>query len=103
MKKYYKLVRDKIPDIIKATGANCKTEILNEKDYQLQLYAKMYEELAEYYEADSVEELADLLEVIYAAAAAQGVSAAELDAIREQKAADRGRFDKRVLLLYVED
>lgn len=102
MKRYYKLVRDNIPDIIKATGARCRTEKVPDSHYLQVLDDKLQEELAEYIGSHNVEELADLLEVIYAAAAARGVSAVELDQMREAKAAERGRFDKRVFLLYVE-
>ncbi len=103
MKKYYKLVRDNIPDIIADTGAYCETVMLSETDYLHALDDKLNEELQEFLASDNVEELADLLEVIYAAAAARGVTAECLDAIRELKAAERGRFEKRVFLKYVED
>ena len=103
MKLYYKLVRDKIPDIIAATGARCTIRMLADKEYIEELDAKLQEELDEYHDSHNVEELADLLEVIYAAAAAQGVSAKELDALRAEKAARRGRFEKRIFLRFVED
>lgn len=103
MKIYNKLVRDKIPEIIAAGGGRCKTKTLQPVSYILELENKLTEEHDEYLLSHNVEELADLLEVIYAIAKIRGVSAAELDAIRERKAADRGRFDKKVFLLYAED
>ena len=60
--------------------------------------AKLDEELAEYHKDQNIEELADLLEVIYAAAAARGYTRAELEAVRAQKAEERGGFAKRLLL-----
>lgn len=103
MKFYKKLVRDKIPEIIKASGGRCAFRLLSDKDYLAALDAKLAEELAEYQESHSVEELADLLEVIYAAAKARGCSAETLDRIREEKAAERGRFDKKILLMAVRE
>ena len=70
--KYSKLVRDRIPEIIKASGKSCVTEILSDEAYLRLLDAKLDEELAEYHSDQNIEELADLLEVIYAAAMARG-------------------------------
>ncbi len=97
-KTYNKLVRDRIPAIIEASGAVCETEILNDADYLRLLDAKLDEELAEYHQDRNIEELADLLEVICACAKARGYSLAELEAVRAEKADKRGGFEKRILL-----
>lgn len=97
-KDYYKLVRDRIPEVIRASGGSSLTEELDDETYLELLDQKLDEELLEYHVDGNVEELADLLEVIYAAAAARGCSAAELDAIRAEKAAKRGAFEKKLLL-----
>ena len=70
--KYNKLVRDRIPEIIEVSGKICATEILSDEAYLRLLDAKLDEELAEYHSDQNIEELADLLEVIYAAAMARG-------------------------------
>ena len=70
--KYNKLVRDRIPEIIEASGKSCVTEILSDEAYLRLMDAKLDEELAEYHSDQTIEELADLLEVIYAAAMARG-------------------------------
>ena len=70
--KYSKLVRDRIPEIIEASGNTCITEILSDSDYLRMIDAKLDEELAEYHKDQNIEELADLLEVIRAAAIARG-------------------------------
>ena len=70
--KYNKLVRDRIPEIIEVSGKTCKTEILKDEEYLRMIDAKLDEELAEYHKDQNIEELADLIEVIYAAAAARG-------------------------------
>lgn len=100
---YNKLVRDRIPEIIAASGQRCVTEILDDEAYLEMLDRKLDEELAEYHRDKSIEELADLLEVIYAAAAAQGFTAEQLDDIRREKAERRGGFGGRVFLAAVTD
>ena len=97
-KTYNKLVRDSIPAIIEATGASCETEILSDADYLRLLDAKLDEELAEYHQDQNIEELADLMEVVYACAKARGYTVAELEFVRTEKAAKRGGFDRKVLL-----
>lgn len=96
--KYNKLVRDRIPEIIEASGKSCVTEILSDEDYLKMLDAKLDEELAEYHKDQNVEELAYLLEVIRACAVARGSSVEELELVRAEKAAKRGGFEKRLLL-----
>ena len=96
---YNKLVRDRIPEIIEASGQKCTTEILSHESYLQMLDAKLDEELAEYHRDQNLEELADLLEVIYAAAVARGYTVAELEAVRAEKAAKRGGFEKKILLI----
>ena len=96
--KYDKLVRDRIPEIITAAGKTCVTETLSDEAYLLKLDAKLDEELAEYHADQNIEELADLLEVIRACAAARGSSADDLERIRAEKAEKRGGFEKKLLL-----
>lgn len=98
-KIYNKLVRDKIPEIIEKSGNKCEIEVLSDEDYLKMLDAKLDEELAEYYNDQNLEELADLLEVIYAAAKARGFSIDELEELRKQKAEKRGGFENKLLLV----
>ena len=97
-KTYNKLVRDRIPPIIRATGATCRVEILSDSDYLRYLDAKLDEELAEYHKDQNLEELADLLEVIYACAVARGYTLEELEKLRVAKADKRGSFSEKILL-----
>lgn len=101
--KYSKLVRDRIPEIIEASGKTCVTEILSDDEYLRMIDAKLDEELAEYHKDQNVEELADLLEVIYAAAKARGYTIEQLEDVRAQKAVKRGAFEKKILLKSVFD
>ena len=98
---YEKLVRDKIPEIIEKSGKQCKTEILSDEKYLEMIDKKLNEELAEYHEDQNIEELADLLEVIYAATKARGYSIEELEKVRVEKVEKRGGFDKKILLIKV--
>ena len=95
---YNKLVRDRIPEIIEATGKTCAVETLSDGDYIRALDAKLDEELAEYHRDQNIEELADLLEVIRAAAAARGYAVEELERVRAEKAARRGGFERKLYL-----
>lgn len=98
VKKYNKLVRDRIPEIIEVSGKTCVTEILSDEDYLCMVDAKLDEELAEYHKDQNIEELADLMEVIYAAAIARGYTLEQLEQVRAEKVAKRGGFAKKVLL-----
>lgn len=97
-KIYHKLVRDRIPDIIKADGKTCVTEILPDEQYLEMLDAKLSEELAEYQESKSLEELADLLEVVQAVVNARGWTWEQLEQVRADKVTKRGGFEKKILL-----
>ena len=77
----------------------CST--LSDEEYLIMLDAKLNEEMAEYQESKSMEELADLLEVIRAVAAVRGSSIEEVEAIRRDKAIKRGEFEKKILLTEV--
>ncbi len=102
-KQYHKLVRDKIPEIIEKTGKTCRTAILSDEDYLVLLDEKLTEELAEYQESKSLEELADLLEVMEAVVTARGYTWDELLAVKAEKKAARGGFEDKLLLLEVSE
>lgn len=99
--KYNKLVRDRIPDIIEASGKQCVYATLSDEEYLKMLDEKLNEELQEYQESKSMEELADLLEVMMAVAVARGSSFEEIERIRIEKAEKRGAFARKILLTEV--
>ncbi len=103
MQTYHKLVRDRIPEIIENDGKKCVCETLSDEDYISLLDQKLNEELAEYQESKSLEELADLLEVVQAVVKARGWTLEELEQVRADKASKRGRFEKKILLKEVVD
>lgn len=98
IKTYNKLVRDRIPEIIENAGNKCVIETLSDEMYLKMIDAKLDEELAEYHKDQNIEELADLLEVIFAAVIARGYSIEDLEQVRADKAAKRGGFSKKILL-----
>jgi predicted house-cleaning noncanonical NTP pyrophosphatase (MazG superfamily) len=107
MPTYNKLVRDRIPEIIEAKGKTFSTRILSDVEYLSELKNKSYEELDEYHIAETreeaIEELADIMEIIYAFAKSHNTSLDEIEAIRREKAEKRGGFDKRIFLNEVVD
>lgn len=96
---YNKLVRDKIPEIIKKNGSESTFRVLDNNEYLTMLEKKLYEELSEYSSDKSIYELADMLEVIYAVCRAQGYSTDELESIRIKKAEERGGFEDKIFLM----
>ncbi|MDL1163235.1 nucleoside triphosphate pyrophosphohydrolase [Paenibacillus lautus] len=107
MPVYNKLVRDLIPQVFEATGKEFRTRILDEEEYKKELIIKLKEQSEEYFAAqsskESLEELADMLEVIRALVDVHGATWEELEALREKKAEARGGFQERVYLIDVDD
>ena len=95
---YNKLVRDRIPEIIENEGKSCKTEILSDEEYLKMVDAKLDEELAEYHKDQNIEEIADLMEVIYAAAEARGYTVEQIEEVRIKKREKRGGFKEKIFL-----
>lgn len=102
-RQYHKLVRDRIPQIIESTGKTCRTEVLDDETYLRFLDKKLEEELAEYQDSKSLEELADLLEVMEAVVAARDYTWEQLQEIKAEKKAARGGFAEKILLLEVSE
>lgn len=101
--KYDKLIRDKIPEIIKNAGKTCQTRHLEEDDYRRYLREKLKEEVDEFLVHRNIEELADILEVVYTLGEELGSSKEELEAVRMKKREERGGFLKRLLLVEVRE
>ena len=99
MTEYNKLVRDKIPEIMKANNEKPVIKILDEKEYKENLDIKLQEEVAEYLESGELEELADILEVIFAIAESKNYSRDELMGVYQNKHDKRGGFKERIYLV----
>lgn len=83
--RHEKSVRDNIPAIIAQRGEQPVTRILEIDEYQHELQRKVHEEMAEFCMTGHVEELADVVEVVYALASLEGVRSARLEEIRQRK------------------
>ena len=91
-----KLVRDKIPEIMRNDGKKPIIEILSQEDYLVELDKKLNEEVAEYQADKSIEEMADVLEVLLAICEARGHSIEELMRMRDIKSIARGGFKDKI-------
>ena len=99
MIKYNKAIRDKIPEIIAESGKKYNLKQLDDESFLAEIEKKLIEEVNEYTESKNVEELADLLEVIYRISELRGINSDELDEIRKDKAGKRGKFDSNLFLI----
>jgi len=103
MPTYNKLVRDKIPEIIYESGKIADYYTAGQDEYKISLYAKMKEELEEFANDPCVEEAADMWEVFIAICKVHEISLSDVFNIADDKAADRGKFDKGIILKSVQD
>jgi predicted RNase H-like nuclease/predicted house-cleaning noncanonical NTP pyrophosphatase (MazG superfamily) len=90
--QYNKLIRDKIPDIISQNGKKAFVSTLDDKWYKMHLDSKLQEELQEYLSSDNPEELADLVEVIYAIVKYKGLTIEAFEGLRKRKGSRERRF-----------
>ncbi len=96
--KYNKLVRDKIPEIIRSKGTEPIIHVASAEEYGVKLREKLLEEVGEFNTAESPEEMADVLEVIDAIMEFKGFKKEDIEAIKKKKAEERGRFKERIIL-----
>lgn len=89
-----KLVRDRIPEIIRASGREPLVEVATGAEFGQLLRAKLQEEVAEFLDSGTPEELADILEVLHALAREVGVTPDSLEELRRTKAEERGGFSE---------
>ncbi len=101
---YNKIVRDRIPEIIQSKGKQCHFSAVSGEELLSGLEAKLQEEFAEFRESGrSLEELADILEVVDGLASHLGSSFDEVLELKRAKRQERGGFEQRILLEWVED
>jgi predicted house-cleaning noncanonical NTP pyrophosphatase (MazG superfamily) len=96
-----KLVRDKIPEIIKNSGNTYQTRILNDLEFEVELKRKLIEESVEVSKASKeelIEELADVLEIVYGLADFNKINLEDVENKRKIKKEKRGGFDKKIFL-----
>lgn len=97
--EFNKLVRDRIPEIIKKMGKNPVVHIaVDEKEYVAALQRKLFEEAQEFIDQPSVEEAADILEVLRAICVLKNIDLSTLEEVRKNKEVERGGFVERIIL-----
>lgn len=100
---YNKLIRDKNVEIMEKKGCKVTYEVLNDKRYREELDKKLKEEVNEYLEAYDIEEMADVMEVIYAMLDYTGVTMEEVEKVRLEKKNRKGGFKNKIYLKDVEE
>lgn len=96
MEQYEKLVRDGIPALLDEKGVAYEQRVASPDEYKAELVKKLVEEAGEFSEVTSVEELADVLEVIAALRALPEYH--DVDAVRLEKREERGGFDAGIII-----
>ena len=96
--KIIKLVRDKIPAIITSKGGIPVYHVATNEEYEKELYKKLREEMAEFFQKHDAEELADIIEVVYAIAEKHGIPERKLEKLRKNKKEARGGFGEKIIL-----
>lgn len=96
--KYNKLVRDKIPEYIESKGEKAVTHIADDAEYWQKLKEKLQEEVGEFLRDEKIGEIADILEVIDALCEYKRYDTDELARVKEKKAIEKGKFEKRIIL-----
>ncbi|MDQ1299595.1 MAG: hypothetical protein QG636_263 [Patescibacteria group bacterium] len=96
MASYEKLVRDGIPELLDSKGVSYEKRIATPEEYKIELVKKLVEEAGEFSEVTSVEELGDVLEVITALSALPEYR--DVEVVRQEKRAERGGFEGRIIL-----
>lgn len=101
-KRYNKLVRDNIPNIIRNKGDEPITRILNDKEYKKELERKLLEEYNEVLSTtnstERIEELADMLEVIISLARLENKNLNDVIEVANKKSKERGSFSEKIFL-----
>lgn len=103
MKKYNKLVRDNIPEMIQKEGKQCSYRILNDNEFVTALKFKLKEEVFEFLESDNIEELADVFEVLATILEVKKITRNDFKTVIDGKRTARGGFKKKILLIEADE
>ena len=103
IRSYNKLVRDRIPVLIKESGRNCTSRILSQEEYFNALLDKIVEEIEEYRSSGAEEEIADVYEALDCLVEFKEYEPMHIDYLKLIRKEARGSFRERVLLIDVDD
>lgn len=104
MKEYNKLVRDKIPEIIKKSGSKCTYHIAeNDSEYLEKLHEKLQEEILEFKTKPSVDEFIDVMQVLESISNFYNFHIDMIKDEKKYKKSKRGGFEKRIILESTDD
>jgi len=98
MTRYDKLVRDKIPEVIRRKGVEPRTHVATDEEYWTKLKEKLAEEVKEFLASETAEEIADILEVIDAVCERKGFRMEEVLRLKSVKLEQRGAFKEKIIL-----
>ncbi len=98
-----KLVRDLIPSIIERDGQTPRVRVVSGDELEAFLRAKIVEEARELEESGSIEEIADILEVIEALIRFRNISWETVRDVQTSKRLERGGFDSGLVLEMPDD
>ena len=98
MKGYDKLVRDRIPEIIESSGNKCEIEVVSDEIALEYLYKKLNEEVSELLEDKNLDEIVDVMEVLFAIGSKYGYSEEDVLNRRNEKKDARGGFEGNLIL-----
>lgn len=98
MKVYDKLVRDRIPEIIESSGNKCEIEVVSDEIALEYLYKKLNEEVSELLEDKNLDEIVDVMEVLFAIGSKYGYSEDDVLNRRSKKKCSSGGFEDNIVL-----
>ena len=98
MKKYDKLVRDRIPEIIEKDNCICYYHVADDNEFKIKLHEKLLEEIVEFLENPCAEEIADILEILDAVRMFYDIDLDEIKTKKNRKKLTNGKFNERYIL-----
>lgn len=94
-----KLVRDRIPELIRADGGEPRTRTAHGEEFPALLRLKLLDVVQDYLDSEQPDELVDVIEVVHALARLKGMTPERLEKLRSEKQAERGGFGDQTVLI----
>jgi predicted house-cleaning noncanonical NTP pyrophosphatase (MazG superfamily) len=96
--EYRKLIRDKVPDILEAEGVKATYHKADHDEFEIELLEKLREEVIEFKNAKSIDELVDLLETLDTVIAFYEWKQEDIITLKNEKRAEKGGYSKQLIL-----